>query len=77
MSTVLQFLAAIEDRDLSNAVRHCLAWDKTGLLEGEGVQALAAKLGGAVGLGTDWPLDEMSKLLYQEAARRFVVAQKG
>lgn len=74
MSTVQRFLSTIEDPALSVVLNDCLAWDSTGLLKGEAVQAVARRLGSAVGLGAAWPLDEMPKLLYQEAARRFVGA---
>ncbi len=74
MNTVTTFLAALDDLDLAGAIKDSLIWDKTGRLEGQAVPQLASRMGDSVGLGAAWPLDEMPKLLYQEAARRFVTA---
>ena len=74
MSTVVEFLAAIEDEELAVIAKDCLGWNKSGHLSGDAVQALANSLGVAVGLGEAWPLDEVPALVYQETARRFVAA---
>lgn len=74
MSTVLDFLSALEDGELATVAKACLAWDRTGILGGDAAQVLANNLGSATGLGEAWPLDEVPKLIYQETARRFVAA---
>lgn len=71
MATAIEILRTLTDAELRQATREALSWSKSGILQGDVLRTLAARLETEAGISPDGLLRDTDTLVCREAARRF------
>lgn len=71
MITATEILRALPDHELRQAVQEALGWNKTGVLQGDVLRAIADRLETEASMSHEGVLRDTDTLVCREAARRF------